>query len=53
VLDLETGTSFPVTGTPDEPFIDWFQTPPTWAENNTVFLPTDAGGTLITLEQVS
>ncbi len=49
VLNLETGESHPVAGSRNEPHIEWFLTAPSWAENDTVFIPTDEGGVLLTL----
>lgn len=53
VLDLETGESSPVAGSRNEPYITWMLKSPTWAKNGTVFIPSDEGGTLLTLEHTS
>ncbi len=50
VLDLETSEMHPVAGGQAEPYLAWFMRPPTWAENDTVFIPIDGGGVLLTLE---
>lgn len=49
-IDLTTGEVTPVEYSPDVG--PWLTHIPVWAENDTVFLPDDDGGTLVTLKPV-
>jgi hypothetical protein len=50
VMDLETGETHPLTCGQTEPYLGWFMRPPTWAENDTVFIPTGGRGVVLTFE---
>lgn len=49
-IDLATGVVTPVANSPE--VNTWLSTIPVWVENDTVFLPGDGGGTIVTLAPV-